>query len=39
MLNYFHDKYKTKETCNKAIDACLLALNFVDDWFVTRKMI
>ena len=39
MLNYFNDKYKTKEMCNKAINACLLTLKFVVDWFVMRKMI
>ena len=25
--------------CNKAVDASLLALNFVPDWLVTNKMI
>ena len=25
--------------CNKVVDACLSALNFVPDWFVTHEML
>ena len=28
----------TPKICDKAADACLLALSFVPDWFVTNKM-
>ena len=31
MLNYCLDRFKTQEMCNKAVDFCLLALNFVPD--------
>ena len=36
MLKYCHDKNKTSEMCVKAVDAYLLALKFVSDWFVAR---
>ena len=39
MLKHCHDKYKTQEMCSKAGDSCLLALKFVPDWFVKRKMV
>ena len=38
-LKYCHDRYKTQEMCNKAVDDFLPALKFVRDWFVTSKMI
>ena len=37
--NFPPDKYKTQEICDKAINAFLLALKFVPDWFLTSKMI
>ena len=36
MLKYCHDENKTSEMCVKAVDAYLLALKFVSDWFVAR---
>ena len=39
MLKYCHDRYKTKETCDKVVDDFLPALRFVPDWFFTSKMI
>ena len=30
-LKYCHDKYKTQEMCNKAVDDFLPALKFVPD--------
>ena len=39
MLEYCHDRYKTQEMCNKAVDNFLPALKFVPDWFVTSKII
>ena len=39
MLKYYPDRYKTQETCDKADDACLQALKFSPDWFVTKKII
>ena len=38
-LKYCHDRYKTQEMCNKAVDDFLPALKFVPNWFVTSKMI
>ena len=38
-LKYCHDRYKTQEMCNKAVQDFLPALKFVPDWFVTSKMI
>ena len=39
MLKYCHDRYKTQEMCDKAIDAYLPALKFISDWFVINKML
>ena len=39
MLKDYHDKYKTQEMYDKAVDSCLLALKFVPDWFVKNEMI
>ena len=39
MLKYWLDRYKTQEMCDKAVDACLPALNFVPDWFVPNIML
>ena len=39
MLKDCHDKYKTQEVYDKAVDSCLLALKFVPDWFVKNEMI
>ena len=39
MLKYCLDAYKTQEICGKAVDACLPALQFVPDWFLTNKML
>ena len=39
MLKYCHDRYKTQEMCDEAVDDCLSALKFVPDWFLTAKMI
>ena len=39
MVKYCHDKYKTQELCDKAVDDFLPALKFVPDWFATSKMI
>ena len=30
---------ETQQMCNKVVDACLSALNFVPDWFVTHEML
>ena len=38
VLKYCHDKYKTQVMCDKAVDACLLSLKFVPDWFVRNQM-
>ena len=37
LLKYCPDRYKTQEMCHKVADACLPALKFVRDWFVTKK--
>ena len=39
MLRYCLNSYKTQEMCTKAVNACLLALKFFPDWFVTNKML
>ena len=39
MLKYCLDRYNAQETCDEALDACLLALELVPDWFVTNKML
>ena len=33
------DQYKNREACDKAVNHFLSALNFVSDWFVTRKIL
>ena len=33
------DQYKTQQMCDEAVHACLAALEFVRDWFVTSKTI
>ena len=37
--NYCHDKHKTQEKCDTAVDFYLLALKFVPDWFFRSKII
>ena len=39
MLKYCQDRYKTHKMCEEAVDACLPALKFVVNWFVTPKML
>ena len=39
MIKNCHDKYKTHEMCDKAVDDFLPALKFVPLWVVTNKMI
>ena len=39
MLNCCFDRYKTQKLCDRAVNASLLALKFVPDWLVTKKMI
>ena len=39
MLKYCPDKLTPKKMCDKAIDACLPALNLVPLWFFRSKMI
>ena len=39
MLKYYLDRYKSQEMCNKAVDAFLVTLKFVPDWFLASKMI
>ena len=39
MLKYRHDRHKTQEMCNKAVDDFLSALKFVLHRFVTSKII
>ena len=34
-IRYDLDQYKTQQMCDKAVDDCLAALQFVPDWFVT----
>ena len=38
-LKYYHDRYKTQEMCNKAVDDFLSALKFVLDCLVPSKII
>ena len=38
MLKYCHDRYKTQEMCDKAVDAYLPSPKFRPDWFVTNKV-
>ena len=37
MLKYCLNRYETQEMRDKAFNAFLPALNFVPDWFVTKK--
>ena len=37
LIVYCPDKYKTKKICH--VDDCLVALEFIPDWFVSSKMI
>ena len=37
MLKHYLYRYKTKETCGEAVDACLSLLEFVPDWFCNKK--
>ena len=39
MLKHCHNKYKTQEICDKAVNSYLLALKFIPDWFAKIKMI
>ena len=39
MLKNYHDRYKTQEIYDKAVDSYLPTLKFVSDWFVTSKMV
>ena len=39
MMKYCLDRRKTKEMCDRAVDACLPALKPVLDWFITNKML
>ena len=39
MLKYYHDRYKTQEICDKAVDDFLPALKYVSYWFVTGKIV
>ena len=38
-LRYVPDQYKTQQVCDKAVDDCLVVLQFVSDCFVTNKII
>ena len=38
-LKHCLDKYKTQDMCHKVVDACLIALKFVPDWYVTNKIL
>ena len=38
-LKHCHNKHKTPEICDKAVDSYQLALKFVPDWFVESKII
>ena len=38
-MQFVPDQDKTQEMCDKATDACLPALKFVPNWFVTNKML
>ena len=39
MIKYCPCRCETQKMCDKAVDACLSALKFVPDWFVTSKML
>ena len=39
MVKYCYDRYKIQEMSDKAVDAYMLPLKFVSDWFVTNKML
>ena len=39
MLVYYPDRYKTQRICNEVVDDCLAALKFINDWYVTSKML
>ena len=39
VLKHCLSRYKTQETCEKSVDACLQALKFVSVWFVTNNML
>ena len=39
ILNYCLGRYKTRDMCGKAVDACLPTLKFVPDWFITNKIL
>ena len=39
ILKHCPDKFETQDMCDKAVYSCLLALQFVPDWFVTSKII
>ena len=34
-IRYDLDQYKTQQMCDKAVDDCLAALQFIPDWFVS----
>ena len=38
MLKYCLDRYKTQEMCYKTVNAFLVTLQFVPDWFVASKV-
>ena len=38
MLKHYHDRYKTQEICDKAIDDFLRALNFFTNLLATSKV-
>ena len=42
LMTLFSIRYvpdKTQQMCDKAVDDCLVVLEFVPDWFATSKMI
>ena len=39
MLKHYLDRYKTQEMCDSVVDACLPALKFLLDGFVSNKML
>ena len=39
MLKYYHDRYKNKQMCGKAVHTFLPTLKFVSNWFDTNKML
>lgn len=38
MLKCCPDRYKACEICDKAVDFCLITLQFVPDWFAANKI-